>query len=264
MKSFKRYRYVSASALIALCAVAAYLVLQQQPAIGEPRAMLTDPPLCVFGWSKDICEGKLGGDQIKEYSCFRIINGSLVECKTVEVNNATLKFTVSSSGGTCGNAAEVKCDETEKLDGTIYITGDFIFRKHDECPFRGCWRGEWKLVVDNVTIGSGEGHGTLGTGSHRAPTCIGPANQFCSPDCEKCADVQFIPSSDPPFQGTWFVGLEGCLDGFIDQGPFKSSEVCVVISGTLRTPGSAGEPFDFASWEFCGASDGTVLAKCEQ
>lgn len=263
MRSFVRcHRLVCAAAVLGLAAIAAALMVWRSPTAAA-RPMLTDPPFCVLGWSKNACDGKLAGDSIKDYYCTRNIDGTIFQCKSIEVNDATLKFNVKQNQLGCDPSVDVLCDEVKQLDGTIYITGDFIFRYQDKCRYRGCWSGEWKLVVDGVTVGAGTGHGPLGTGSHRAPNCLTPNIVFCNPDCEDCYDVQFFPSADPPVQGMWYVALEGCLEGSIFAGPVKSSEVCLAISGKLRTPGSNAEPYSFTSWEFCGATDGVVLVKCE-
>lgn len=227
----------------------------------DADSLCFDAPVCVFGWSKDICQGEMFSDFVTEYGCKRTIDGNTVECKTIVVKSAVFDFPINSNPDKCCSADEL-CDETKHLNGTLYINANFTFRANNCCPYRGCWCGDWKLVDQGgTTIASGTAAGPLGTGSHRAPDCPDPQKQ-CSPDCEKCYDVQYVPDQFNPQYGTWYVGLEGCLHGTVFKGPFESSGVCVTISGHLLTGGTINGPSSFGAWKFCGASDGTILAKC--
>jgi hypothetical protein len=263
MHSLKHICKWSFAALIA-AAGAAWLAVPSDVAAGrlvqDSPACSFDTTVCVFGWSKDICQGDMFTDVIDEYGCHRDIDGTVVNCKTVVARDATFEISLQSNGDKCCNDGTT-CDETKHLNGKLILQGNFTFRGNQCCPYRGCWCGEWKLIDNSgETVASGTGGGPLGTGSHRAPDCPNPQTQ-CSPNCEKCYDVQFVPSGVDPF-GTWYVGLEGCLNGTVFAGPFKSSAICVTISGHLLTGGTTGGPSSFGQWKFCGASDGTVLAKC--
>lgn len=216
-------------------------------------------PVCVFGFSKDSCEGLFCCGTAEGVTCTR--NG--MDCRTVIVRDNIFKFQLRQSPGLCSDPASPtlgRCDETERLDGTVQVRGGFTLRYQQPCRFRGCWEGEFILETEEGIVGSGLAIGTLGTGSHRSPTCV--TNAPCGNDCERCYEVQFIPNPDGGI-GTWIVHLEGTLDGSITSGSFASSDLCVSVQGSLRSPGTLSGPTDVTEWDFCGTADGVVLAKCE-
>lgn len=263
MKHLKQMRcgWMIAACIAAVVVAAAYLAPGKAVATATEKAA-ADGPVCVFGWSKDTCAGWMYGGEVRDYGCVRVIDHDIVECKTVVVHNATFELELESNPERCG--PQSTCDETKHLNGRLFITGDFTFRYQDPCRFRGAWQGKWKLEVDGRSVAEGEGHGPLGTGSHRRTGCNVPPGSLCSGEaCERCYDVQYLPDSQFPNVGSWVIGVEGCLFGDVFDGPFASSQIVVTLSGSLMTSGTPGGPHDFSVWKYCGTSDGTVLAKCE-
>lgn len=226
-------------------------------ATGLSSVTLTGDPVCVFGFSKDACEGGLSG-RSKDFTCTR--NG--VECRTSIVQHATLKFPIVSNPDACADPFGIlgRCDEAPSLDGTIVIEGEFTFRRQGPCILRGCWSGDFKLItLDGATVASGTARGTLGTGTHRAAGAL--CLDACLPDCERCYAVAFVPFG--AFDGNWEVHLEGCLEGAVTVGEFESSAFCVNIAGILTTPGTVVGPDSVEEWRYCGTADGVLLAKCK-
>lgn len=262
MKFKKLFSLVAGTVLIGFVANVAFLA--QNPVHAEPQdgTLPAPPPVCVFGWSKDSCNGSLTGT-VNAYTCTRVIDGTTVTCKTFHVSNATLEMPVKQSSGGCGIVAEQLCDRTPQLEGKLVIHGDFYFGV-DNCPYRGAWQGRWRLYDSNSNpVASGQGNGTLGTGSHRSiGPCLLPFGYQCNVDCEKCYDVE---SQDIGGGLTvWRVALEGALIGKITAGTWIDSTLSITLSGTLNTDGNSSEPFDFGNWFYCGASDGVILAECQQ
>lgn len=228
-------------------------------AAAPPPPALHSDPRCVFGVSKDVCKGEFSSGGAREFACTR--NG--VDCRTVIVEDNIFKFILRQSPGRCADPTFPEhgvCDEVKELDGTVVIRSAFTLRENLPCRYRGSWNGAFELHTDEGMVATGTAAGTLGTGSHRSPTC--PTNAPCGFDCERCYGVTFIP--DPSgLTGTWRVELEGTLDGIITGGTFASSEIVVTVQGFLSTPGTVNGPSDFTKWDFCGTTDGVVLAKCE-
>ena len=217
-------------------------------------------PTCVLGWSKNSCNGTLRGHVTYDV-CRRVIDGQHVTCRTAYLKGAEFIIPVRGSGEGCSPFSIVTCDRTPQLDGRIALKGDFVFDLSSGCNYRGAWEGEWRLIDNNgAVVASGSGTGTLGTGSHRAPTCFVPQIPLiCGIDCEGCYDVQQTATH----QGTyWHVGIEGNLQGEVFAGELQSSEVRVMLSGTINTRNPSNAEPDLSEWIFCGATDGVVLSKC--
>lgn len=246
---------ISGAAALALALTLSIFSSQSEVKAEEAKAKSSIGPVCVFGWSKDTCSGELMGN-VSKTECRRTIDGEHTTCGTYYLRNAEFKIPIKQGVGTCGTMFFERCDQTPQLDGTLLIYGDFVFGT-DNCPYRGGWSGEWRLIDNNgAYVANGTGSGTLGTGSQRAiGPCIGP-DFGCSVDCKDCYDVNFDGNR-------WHVGFEGALYGTVFDGEWTSSTISITLSGNLSTPGDAGGPNDFGKWFFCGASDGVVMARCD-
>lgn len=260
MQSMRMLTSSSTPVFALLGALLLSLTLTSTPAVAADTEEVSEPipaPVCVFGWSKNTCNGLLKGE-VDTYTCQRVVEEEIVDCRTFHIKDAEFRIPIKRNEQGCSGEP---CDEVPQLDGTIILRGSFVFG-HGDCPFRGAWEGEWRLVDNGGTIVAyGTGSGTLGTGSHRAVgPCILPQGFGCNENCEKCYDVNRFSVGD---QFVWQVGFEGALRGEVFAGEWSSSLISISLSGTLNAYGNHLQPYSFEEWHYCGASDGVVLAKCD-
>lgn len=233
-----------------------------------PRGDSTTTGICVRGFSKDACNGRVdfNDSTIVTYTGCNA-TPSLPGCRTVSVRSASLFSGIRPSIGSCSNAVDVACDEFCDIGS---MSGRFEFDldiTNDGCPYRGCWRAKDLTFSGTslpVVVISGSAMGTLGTGSHRVGCQISPTHQRCDlDDCENCRDVEFIPDPDDPTRGTWRIGLEGMITGRVESCPQRGGEVCVMIQGDLFIAGtSSGIGNLWDGFDFCGTLDGVTVTTC--
>lgn len=220
-------------------------------------------PTCVFGWSKNNCQGSLTGNAFSDVC---VLGTGPVEqlCRTHYVRGE-LTFPVRVNSEACDPTSTRRCDQTPELVGRLTIYGEFVFSGQG-CHLRGAWKGDWRMAdVNGQHLAFGTGQGTLGTSSQRTPTCLSSdqSGVRCPRDCNSCYNVTTSPGSSHTQPVNWHVGLEGVLEGTVNAGSLNGSEIMVTVTGVLSTPGTNSGPSNLGSWRYCGASDGVVLARCQ-
>lgn len=207
------------------------------------------PVDCLRAWSKDLCDGFMyPGNEV-----FGSCPFPPMPCKTVTVTDATLVISVKRNETLC--AADGKCDESPETDGRLKMTTNYEIRLQKPCPFRGCWDGKWELQTVSGAVFQGEAMGTLGVGTHRDFAC--PEHR--TGICEKCLDVQFIPT---PIGGLWRIGWEGAFSGKRVDFP-NGERLCFTVSGDWYLAGDFNSPFDFnGNFRVFAAADGVHAVPC--
>lgn len=221
----------------------------------------TGTPLCILGFSKNMCDGELTGGDWKTVSCDVSPPGP---CSTLVGTNATLSVTLQNNPDTCGTISELPCDEAPDVVGQFNAALDFRIRLNENCPVRGCWEGTWEITgAIEPPIASGGIEGTLGVGTHRVPAC--PAPNACDTQCETCYAAVFDDSKEPAF---WTFHVEGSMRGLVLEGEHAGCRVCVTMQGYfVAEAGTDGSPLPpdetiAGAWTFCGTIDGVLECDC--
>lgn len=214
---------------------------------------------CVYAVSKNICESRLTSTAPQVGGC------AGTGCRTVHVADASWRIPIVTNRQRCiPCSGPGQCDETERLDGLLGASVQWTMRYNGPCPFRGCIEGRWQHQVDGVLY-QGIVTGTMGAGTHRF-------NQLCcdtSSDrtCERCLDVEFIPSSDDTSVGVWRIGVEATFDGrAVNTGEPIPDKLHFTVSGDLYADGTKEGPYlptaAFFTWRFVGTADGVFVDYC--
>jgi hypothetical protein len=217
-------------------------------------------PVCLVGFSKNLCEGRLAGGRWQTVGC------PTDPCLTLVGNGARLKLAVKNNPDPCCDTSTVPCDEAPDVSGVMEAVLDFRIRLNQPCPVRGCWEGTWNIFSGSVLpIASGGIEGTLGVGTHRVPECVTPGPPArCGDRCERCYAAEFDGTFDP---GRWIIHVEGSMRGRVSQGPHAGCLVCVTMQGYYVAPaGDDGLPLPpdvtAVGWTFCGTADGVLECEC--
>jgi hypothetical protein len=231
--------------------------------LSDPADRAPSGPVCIDGFSKNLCQGRLSNGVWTEVTCTKP-DGTV--CRTLIGEGATLAVSVRSNPDVCDPTAPAgRCDETPDLEGPLMAVLNFRLRRDAPCPVRGCWEGRfhWSHSALDVIIARGSTQGTLGVGSHRSALCInddGTAEQ-CGPECENCYAAYFDATT-----GLWRIHVEGSLRGRVLAGPHRNCRICVTLQGEFEAPGGPDGPQPPASgtpgWRFCGTMDGVLECPC--
>ena len=215
-------------------------------------------PTCIWGVSKNLCNGSLRFGDWVVTQCGPCINLVGVD--------ALLEVRVNHNTDPCCDTVDIPCDDAEKLVGVLVAKGEYHIRLNDPCPVRGWWQTPWDLYsVDGPLLASGWLDGTIGTGTHRVPLCISPGPvQRCGDKCEVCYMAEFDASSEP---GRWIIHVEGSMVGTVLEGQYAGCLVQVTMQGFFTAPADAdGLPVPpnkiEAGWKFCGTADGVLDCPC--
>ena len=219
-------------------------------------------PSCIWGFSKNLCNGHLRGGQWVVTHCG--------PCVTLVGQDAKLEVRVLHNPDPCSETSIIPCDDTESLIGVLIGKGDYHIRLNGPCPVRGWWQTPWDLIdADGLNLATGWLDGTLGTGTHRVPLCPspGPVPDRCGDKCELCYMAEFDNSFDP---GRWIIHVEGSMVGTViaDQHVYAGCMVRVTMQGFFVAPAdSDGLPIPpdqvENGWTFCGTADGVLDCPCE-
>lgn len=241
------YSSLPAETEIAPANAAATLAL---PAVEETAA----PSICVYAFSKNICDSRLIGGLVEETFC-----GD--NCHTITVRDATWVMPMRSNREACSGIIDPqlgRCDEVPEKDGQLKANVNYLIRYNDPCKFRGCITSTYaEYQAADGTVYIGTLNGTIGVGTHRRITCPLYERQR---DCEKCLDVEFFFPPVAP-SGVWRFGVELTFHGRRADG-VVGDELCFSLSGDLFANGTASGPFEFINWRFAGAADGVHTAPC--
>ncbi len=217
-----------------------------------PQISVFPTPACLYGISKDLCDGLLQPNPRIIQSCDQF------GCRTLSGVNETLGASVSINPDLCTGPTSPTaghCDQIQ-LNGGLRLYGfNFDLKINDPCKYRGCWTSKFRIDYEDGTVVSGTASGTLGVGTHRQ-TCS--TADPCGEDCESCQDTGFDPNT-----GMWNIGLEGCLNGaYLGM---NCATVCMTISGDLTAAGNniGITDIETATFRFCGALDGVARIECE-
>lgn len=209
---------------------------------------------CVNGFSKDYCNGTMYRGDVDISSC---PTPPEPNCSTVRIKQATYVVEMFSNSAACGDTADSKCDEIK--DGRLKVTSNFTIRLHKDCPYRGCWEGEYgEWQSSDGSVYSGTLMGTIGVGTHRASTT--PSICHISPstrDCEKCYDVSYDPNT-----GMYRIGYEAQFHGKRSDAD-TGEELCISLSGDFYIRrGDDGTPAWKSEWIIAGTADGVWITFC--
>ncbi|HYD00824.1 MAG TPA: hypothetical protein VEB22_06310 [Phycisphaerales bacterium] len=214
-----------------------------------PFAQVRD---CVYGISKDTCEGRLKGDSFYQTGC----DDAPIPCRTFHLDNAAWEFPLVSSNLNCATTPfshQGWCDEfRERTDGRFLGRVSLIIREQETCRYRGTIDGEGEYSMNDGSVYRGRLVGVYGIGADRAPACSTDARS-----CENCLDVQWIQAEQP----YWRFGVEVIFDGYRVDQP-TGERIRLNISGSLTTPGGPGAPDKLYSYRFSGTADGVLIYTC--
>jgi hypothetical protein len=244
----------SVAALGAAVAITASLAPGRAVASAGPQP-LPQVRDCLYGISKDACQGRLSGDQQYETGC----DSAPIACRTYHLDNAAWEFPLVSSNLRCATNQyhhSGLCDEfQDRTDGRFISTVSVALRLQETCRFRGTITGRGTYYMADGSEYSGRIIGVIGAGADRVPACtaISPRS------CESCLDTQFIDSVDP---GTWKFGVEVIFEGTRVDQP-TGDRVRLNITGDLVTQGDLNGPFRLHSYDFVGTADGVLTHVCQ-
>lgn len=215
-------------------------------------------PSCIWGASKNLCDGRLRDGEWVVTQCG--------ECINLVGEGAILRVDVYHNVEPCCDDATVPCDDTESLVGELFIKGEYHIRLNGPCPVRGWWQGSWDWYNGTIwPIATGWLDGTLGTGTHRVPICpTGYPGQRCGDKCETCYMAEFDEE-----EGRWIIHVEGSMVGEVANiEEYAGCMVRVMIQGFFVAPSTAdGTPIPpnevEDGWTFCGTMDGVLDCPCE-
>lgn len=201
------------------------------------------PGLCISNFSKNDCEG------VVEPGFVEFLGGcSIQDCRAVRVTDAVYQTRLKSSGLSCGQSCESRCDEFP--DGRLTLKFDYVVRTDTCCPYRGSWTGEWEFVTDAGRRYAGTAHGTIGVGTNRESDCLATHDA-----CEPCSDVELQGSQ-------WAIGIEGSFRG---NPVFSTSptpdELNFTADGTWLVSAVSNNPFNEA-FRVYNRFDGAFLDYC--
>ncbi len=221
------------------------------PALGAaPAAQM--PVDCLRAFSKDYCDSFMDRGEATIAGCPFLPT----PCTTVTVANATMVLPLQRNQQLCGSSFVAgKCDESPQTDGTLKASMRYEVRLNDPCPFRGCWSAKWELGTVTGARYEGEAMGTIGVGTNRPFTCPEHRTSFC----EKCLDVQFIPT---PIGGLWRIGFEGAFQGKRTDVP-NGERLCFTVNADWYLEGDSSGPFDWSGdFKIKGTADGIHAVPC--
>ena len=229
---------------------------------GNGGTQESNTPVCIVGFSKNLCNGSLTGGLWKRVEC-----QFPIDCTTLVGTGALLKVNMLNNPEICGPGIADTCDEAPDVSGDFQAKLDFRIRLNGPCPVRGCWEGKWNLFDGGpitIPIASGDIEGTLGVGTHRVPPCLTPVGVRCGDECERCYNAQLSPVINPL---SWTIHVEGSIRGKVLQGKHAGCQVCVTMQGYFVAPAGADglpiPPDQIASgWSFCGTADGVLECDC--
>lgn len=228
---------------------------------GDP--LDTGRPVCIVGFSKNLCPGNLSGGNWKVVECLDP-QGNI--CTTLVGTDSLLRVTMRNNPDFCLSPITATCDEAPDVSGDFQAKLGFRIRLNGPCPVRGCWEGTWNLFDGGpltIPIASGSIEGTLGVGTHRVPSpCLVPVGARCGDDCESCRNATFDPELNQ-----WSIHVEGSIRGTVLQGKHAGCTVCVTMQGYFLAPADReGNPIPpdqtGSGWFFCGTADGVLECEC--
>jgi hypothetical protein len=212
-----------------------------------PQSLM--PIDCLNAWSKDMCSGFMHPGN----AVFAACPFPPTACRTITVTDATAVIPLLRNETLC--AHDGKCDESPQTDGTLKMSTNYELRGNDPCKFRGTWVGKWEITTVTGAIFQGDAMGTLGVGTNRKFQCPQTQNDFC----EKCLDVEFIPT---PIGGLWRIGWEGAFQGKRIDNP-NGERLSFTINADWYLDGDINGPFDFSgNFRIYGAADGVHIVPC--
>jgi hypothetical protein len=230
--------------------VAAVTTAQPQPGPG-PDAQLRD---CIYGMSKDACEGWLKGEQYYDTEC----DGGPTPCRTFHLDNGEWVFYAVSSNLICSTTPDSRrgwCDEfRDRTDGRFKARVSLALREQEPCRYRGTIDGEAEYGMNDGSLYKGRFIGLVGAGADRNPACA----HTDVASCENCLDVEWVGHSDQPY---WRFGVEVIFDGTRVDMP-TGETIRLNISGSLTTPGPSSAPDKLYSYKFIGTADGVQKYVC--
>jgi hypothetical protein len=237
---------VSALAAVAAGVLVAVPKSIAPAAVAAPKATtLQKFPDCLYGFSKDFCDGLLTYGVLHQTTC---PDGS---CDTAFVQDATLTLPLQRNFTLC--SSDGKCDEAELKDGKLKVAVNYTLRLNKPCKYRGCIEGSGTLYCNDGTQYTGTFMGTLGAGTHRNFVCPKARTGFC----EKCVDAEFVRE-----YGAWRIGWEASFHG-IRTDAATDDEVCISLSGDFYAPGNQDGIFDpSGNFPTFGTADGTWGVSC--
>jgi hypothetical protein len=229
---------------------------------GLPMAQVAGPidpgpiaavPDCIYGISKDVCEGRLKGEREYTTGC----DTGTTPCRTYHLDEAAWEFPLVSSNLRCATNDQSRrglCDELgDRSDGRFVARVNLALREQEPCRFRGTIDGEATYYMNDGSVYEGKLIGVIGVGADRTPACSTDAVS-----CEDCLDIQWINNFDP---GSWRFGVEVIFDG--RRTDIANGErVRLNISGNLNTPGGVGGPDRLNAYRFIGTADGMQIGFC--
>jgi hypothetical protein len=225
-------------------------------ALAAVPAMAHLQPLCLYAFSKDLCEAKLFDGLWGLPTC--AIGGT--GCNNLVADDAAFQGSLTSSSGRCGEDPLnlVPCDEAPQFIGELVATVDVRTQRHTSCKARGSWDGPFKIVAHGVTIATGDLVATMGMGTHRR--ACDDTHGVCGKDCETCHDARVISHVFD-----WQIGSEGTLKGRVEAGPYAGCSFTASFQGDFTANGDSRGPQgppDKASWGFCGSIEGVLECPC--
>jgi hypothetical protein len=214
-------------------------------------------PICVLGFSKDVCGGSLASGIWTQPVC--TVPGN---CQTLQGQGAKLSLPVNSNTAACNTAPSIcavgRCDEASSIVGRLEAQIDLNAQRRACCPGRGSWGGDFSITDPlGVLTVRGNMQSSLGVGTHRATTtCTGTT---CTGlNCERCYDARFDPTTS-----LWSLASEGFMEGEVLAGQHAGCRLRASYQGRFTANGDANGPLAPApSWSFCGNIDGVLECPC--
>ena len=233
--------------------VPAVSTLAAGPVIGPVDPAPFAPRDCVYGISKDVCEGRLKGENHYETGC----DSGPLPCRTFHLDGAEWEFPLVTSNLICATndfSHRGYCDEfRERTDGRFRARVNLIIREQEPCRYRGTIDGEAEFSMTDGSVYKGRFLGVYGIGADRTPACH--TNDVRS--CENCLDIQWVETHEP----YWRFGVEVIFDGYRVDQP-TGERVRLNISGSLITPGGPDAPDKLYAYKFTGTADGVLIYNC--
>lgn len=214
-------------------------------------AQIQPAPVCLYAFSKDLCNANLTGPNWSLPIC---TVGGGIGCNNLVGLDATFRGPITATAGVCGDFIDplVPCDEAPSFGGELVATVGVRTQRHTNCKARGSWDGSFRIVSHGVSIATGNLVATMGMGTHRE-AC---ENASCSQRCEVCHDARF--------NGTgWDIGSEGTLKGRVQAGPYAGCSFTASFQGDFAANGDTRGPLaPLPAWSFCGTLEGVLECPC--
>ncbi|MFT3686191.1 MAG: hypothetical protein QM783_14925 [Phycisphaerales bacterium] len=224
-------------------------------ASAEKPAAAAEARDCIYGMSKDACEGRLKGESQYFTGC----DAGPLPCRTYHLNDAKFDLYLASSNLTCSTTPESErglCDEfRNETDGRFDARVSVVLRQQEPCRFRGTIDGEATYRMNSGPVYSGKIIGLIGSGADRVPACH---TEVPIARCESCLDIQFVKDADPTY---WRLGTEIIFEG-VRTDIATGERLRLNISGSFTSNGGRDGPERLNEYRFIGTADGVQIFVC--